>query len=137
MNPCVSAYSEHFPQPSSHSHYTLHIPLLQFFISLPHTDLLHVSEHALVALTLAGPLVEVAPAVVPGTWAGITPSVTFTLCTTPESLQAVFKQIVTILKFCCKYRSMQNIHRRTVVRFKITHGKVKISNNHVSVTTAS
>ena len=57
--------------------------------------------------------------------------------TTPESLQAVFKQIVTILKFCCKYRSMQNIHRRTVVRFKITHGKVKISNNHVSVTTAS
>ena len=44
-----------------------------------HTDLLHVSEHALVALTLAGPLVEVAPAVVPGTWAGITPTVTLTL----------------------------------------------------------
>ena len=70
MNPCVSAYSEHFPQQN--------LPCLHYTFT-PRTDLLHVSKHALVALTLAGPLVEVAPAVVPGTWAGITPTVTFTL----------------------------------------------------------
>ena len=78
MNPCVSAYSEHSPN-------LLYTHITHSTSTILHTDLLHVSEHALVALTLAGPLVEVAAAVVPGTWAGIMPTVTFTLllCTTP------------------------------------------------------
>ena len=136
MNPCVSAYSEHFPQPN-----LVYFTHSTSSILHAHTDLLHVSEHALVALTLAGPLVEVAAAVVPGPWAGIMPTVTFTLllCTSPGSLQAVLNKLSPHLNWhVCKESTKYAKHSQTdsgrlSIILKITHGLVKISNNIVHI----